>query len=348
MTDTSFLFALGRPLSPLYSLAMRLRERGYLSDLFRRHRLPVPVISVGNLVLGGSGKTPTVAAICRHLVAMGEKPAVISRGYGGRAKAAVNVVSDGETIFLDAQAAGDEPYMLAAMLPGVAVLTGRKRILPCERAVAMGHTVLVLDDGFQHLAVRRDLDLVLFNATTLAGNSRVFPGGELREPVAALRRASAFILTGVDTRNRERAGRFAGLLAERFPGKTVFQSEHVLHKFVDQRGQTVAELPLPAPLLAVSAIAHPERFHHLLADAGVALAGHLNFLDHHHYPPDAIFRIAREVKKRGAAGLIVTEKDRVKLAERDLPCPLFAARITALLPPELLAMVDAAVAAFPR
>jgi len=346
MTDTSFFFTLGRPFSPIYALAMRLCERCYLANLFHRYRPPVPVISVGNLVLGGSGKTPTVAAICAHLLAMGEKPAVISRGYGGRAKAAVNVVSDGETIFLGAGAAGDEPYMLAAMLPGVAVLTGRKRMLPCQRAVDMGRTVLVLDDGFQHLAVQRDLDLVLFNATSLAGNSRVFPGGELREPVAALRRASAFILTGVDARNRERSGRFAALLAERFPGKPLFQTEHILATFTDRRGQTVS--PPLMPLLAVSAIAHPERFHYLLDDAGLTLAGHLNFLDHHRYPPDTIERIAREVKKRGAAALIVTEKDRVKLAERDLPCPLFAARISAVLPPELLALVDATVAAFPR
>ncbi|MDR0477166.1 MAG: tetraacyldisaccharide 4'-kinase [Desulfobulbaceae bacterium] len=346
MTDPSLLFAFGRPFSPLYSLAMRLRERAYARNLFRRHQLPVPVISVGNLVLGGSGKTPTVAAICRHLLARGEKPAVISRGYGGQARAAVNIVSDGDSIFLDARAAGDEPYMLATMLPGVAVLTGRKRIFPCQRAVTMGRTVLVLDDGFQHLAIRRDLDLVLFNATSLAGNSRVFPGGELREPVAALRRADAFVLTGVDGGNRERAGRFAALLNKRFPDKPVFQSQHMLDTFVDQRGQA---LSLPAtPLLAVSAIAHPERFHHLLAEAGVALAGHLNFLDHHRYPPDAIEHIAREVKKKGATALIVTEKDRVKLAERVLPCPLFTARITAVLPPELLALADAAVATFPH
>ena len=346
MNTTSLFFACGRPFSPIYSFLMRLRERAYWRGLFRRHSLPVPVISVGNLVLGGSGKTPTVAAICRHFLAMGEKPAVISRGYGGKAKAAVNVVSDGEEIFLDAAAAGDEPHMLAAMLPGVAVLTGRKRIFPCRRAVAMGCTALVLDDGFQHLAIRRDVDLVLFNATTLAGNSRVFPGGELREPVAALRRASAFVLTGVDSHNRERAERFADLLAGRFPGQPVFQTENILDAFVDQHGQAVAHLP--APLLAVSAIAHPERFHHLLADAGISLCGRLNFRDHHRYPPDAIERIARQAREQGAAGFIVTEKDRVKLAARQLPLPLFAARISARLPPPLLALIDAAVAASPR
>jgi tetraacyldisaccharide 4'-kinase len=322
---------------------MRLRERGYVRGVFASHILPAPVISVGNLVWGGSGKTPLVAAICRHLLAKGERPAVVSRGYGGLAKAAVNLVSDGENVFLDARAAGDEPYMLAAMLPGVAVLTGRKRIFPCRQAVEMGYTVLVLDDGFQHLSVRRDLDLALFNATTLAGNSRVFPGGELREPVAALKRANAFVLTGVDARNRDRAGRFAALLSARFPGKPVFQMTNILEEIVDQHGSGVA-WPA-APLLAVSAIAHPERFHNLLADAGIQLCGRLNFVDHHRYPPDAMARIAREVSRSAAAGLIVTEKDRVKLAARPLPAPLFAARIAAAPPPELLALIDAAVAA---
>jgi len=164
--------------------------------------------------------------------------------------------------------------------------------------------------------------------------------------VAALHRADAFVLTGVNADNRERAGRFAALLGQRFPGKPLFQTEHILDAFVDQHGQAVTQLP--APLLAVSAIAHPQRFHQLVEKAGVALAGHLNFLDHHRYPPDAIERIVREVKKKKAAGLIITEKDRVKLAERSLPCPLFAARINAVLPPELLALIDAAVAAFSR
>ena len=176
-------FMLGRPLAPLYSLAMLARAQGYRRGLFASHKMPVPVISVGNLLMGGTGKTPLVQYLAQLLQNEGWKPAIISRGYGGRAKDRVNVVSNGQQVLLDAVQAGDEPLLLAESLPGVPVLTGIVRHLPAREAIAMGADVLVLDDGFQHLAVQRDVNLVLFNADRLAGNSRVFPGGELREPV---------------------------------------------------------------------------------------------------------------------------------------------------------------------
>ncbi len=122
-------------------------------------------------------------------------------------------MSDGENIILSPTLAGDEPHMLAKSLPGIPVLTGKRRIIPCRYAIDnLQCDVLILDDGFQHIAVKRDIDIVLFDSTTLAGNSRVFPGGPLREPVSALKRCHAFLLTGESITNQERAQKFSNLL----------------------------------------------------------------------------------------------------------------------------------------
>ncbi|MHB8151111.1 MAG: tetraacyldisaccharide 4'-kinase, partial [Desulfobulbia bacterium] len=169
----------------------------------KSQRLPVPVISIGNLTLGGTGKTPMVRYVTRLLLDRGVRPAIVSRGYGGKAAGRINIVADRTKTLLPPEMAGDEPFMLAEVLPGVPVLTGSQRARVARHAVeAFGANLIVMDDGFQHLALRRDLDLVLFSARTLLGNGRVFPGGELREPLSALGRAHAFVITGVDASNR--------------------------------------------------------------------------------------------------------------------------------------------------
>ena len=177
--NRNFYFGLGRPFSPLYSFAMRVRESWYQKGILNSVSFDVPVISIGNLTMGGTGKTPTVKYLAGLLQERGYRPAIISRGYGGATNERVNIVSDGNAILLDADYVGDEPRMLAEALPDVFVLTGVVRKLPAARAVEMGADVLILDDGFQHLAIQRDVDLVLFHADTLAGNSRVFPGGNV-------------------------------------------------------------------------------------------------------------------------------------------------------------------------
>lgn len=317
----STLFAIGRPFSPLYSLVMSVRQNLYRRNILTVHRLAVPVISVGNLTMGGTGKTPAVAWIARFLHAAGHRPAIISRGYGGTAKGAVNLVSDGNQVLLTADHAGDEPAMLARQLPGIPVLTGKIRLHPCRHAIErLGSTILILDDGFQHLAIARDIDLVLFNATTLAGNSRVFPGGELREPVAALHRCTAFMLTGVDDGNAGRAERFAALLNTRFPDKPVFYSS------------IAAELPAPPgslapidpspPLFAFCAIAHPDRFFNALYAMNMHVTGKTWFSDHHRYSQNDVDAICRRASASGARALITTEKDMVKLERLQVALPL--------------------------
>ncbi len=334
-------FSLGRPLAPLYSALMLARARGYRRGWLSSHALPVPVISVGNLLLGGTGKTPLVLYLARMLQEHGWRPAIISRGYGGRARNRVNVISDGEQLLLPAAEAGDEPRLLAESLPGVPVLTGVVRHLPASAAVAMGADVLVLDDGFQHLAVRRDVDLVLFNADRLAGNSRVFPGGELREPISALNRASAFVLTAVNTHNQERALLFAELLQRKFPGKPVYLARYLaddaLVAQADGPPQSASlkrlQSGLADSLYAFCGIAGPGSFFRSLAELALHPLGTCALPDHHPYTDRQLQRLCAKAQDCGAKALITTEKDLVKigpLAAR-LPLPVYALRMRVVM-----------------
>ena len=313
-------------MSPFYSLFMWARSRLYLSGLRRREKMDVPVVSVGNLTMGGTGKTPIVRYIARLLAANGYKPAIISRGYGGAARETVNVVSDGKTLFLDARQAGDEPRLLAESLPGIPVLTGTVRSLPCRFAVRhFGSDILILDDGFQHLSVPRDLDLVLFNASTLAGNSRVFPGGNLREPFSALSRAHAFILTGISDTVSPEIRCFSKFLQEDFPDRPVFLSSYTPAECreVNTPGSLALDA-IPSPLYGFCGIAHPSRFQETLKGCGVALNGFTAFKDHQSYSPRLLKKINDSAKMAGARALITTEKDLVKLRTLRSPLPLYS------------------------
>lgn len=347
------LFALGRPLAPIYGTIMRLRALLYARGILTGHRLPVPVISVGNLTLGGTGKTPTVLFLARELQRQGRHPAIISRGYGGRARNAVNVVSDGRRLLLDAALAGDEPRMLAERLPGVPVLTGVVRRLPALHAVrALDADILLLDDGFQHLAVRRDLDLVLFSADTLAGNSRVFPGGVLREPVNALKRCHAFVLTGCDDMNRERADRFAQLLRQRFSGRPVFFLERGrpvllcddpatgLH---EEAAEDVRELRL----VAFCGIARPESFFLSLQGLDLSPVHYQNFADHQRYDDRTWRQLRQRATSHDAQAFITTWKDFVKIRHLPRSLPLYVVALEQPEQPEFMHFVRQHLAMLP-
>ncbi len=325
----SSLYFIGRPFSPLYSAIMKTREAFYFKGIKRRHKLDIPIISVGNLTMGGTGKTPIVALLASLLQKEGFKPAIISRGYGGAAGNKVNVVSDGNEIFLDAEAAGDEPCFLAKNLPGIPVLTGIVRILPCNHAVKqLDCNILILDDGFQHMAVRRDLDLVLFSAATLAGNSRVFPGGDLREPVSALKRGHAFIITGVTDELRERCIGFKKLLQQRYPDTPVFFTFYQAVGTTSLAHNTVQELSeLPAPLFAFCGIAQPHLFQKSLETENIPISGFMPLRDHQAFTPSLMKTIITQAEKSGAKGLITTEKDLIKLKKDSFQLPCFALKM---------------------
>lgn len=331
--NLNLLFFFGRPFSPLYGAVMKTRELLYHRRFFRSYRMPVPVISVGNLTLGGTGKTPTVEHVSKLLVANGFQPAIVSRGYGGSASKRVNVVSDGNKLYLNAEKAGDEPYMLASNLEGVPVVTGKKRYYPCLHAIdEFDVDCIILDDGFQHLSLYRDIDLVLFDSTHLAGQSRIFPGGELREPVSALKRCNYFLLTGGNETNRNQADRFGQLLQSKFPNKLVYHAEATprLHLENKKRIEQSGNIPKEGGenLYAFCGIANPQRFMDSIASVDCQLVGSETFSDHAKYTQPIIESVENRAIELGATALVTTQKDLVKLETLHCKLPVYSIQVT--------------------
>lgn len=292
----------------LYSLVMRIRALFYRLGIFRSRSLPAPVISVGNIVLGGTGKTPVTIYLAAYLMKKGLKVAVLTRGYGGRLEGEVAVVADGEKRLLSAQDAGDEPSLLADMLPGLIVVMGSDRYKAgCLAMERFKPDIFILDDGFQHLRVRRDLDILLLDANRPYGNGAVFPAGTLREPVSAANRSDLIIFTRC-SENREVATVVP-------PGKPLVMASHRLSGV---RRSLAGEL-LPFSLLAgkrgsaFAGIADPLAFFDSLEEKGLRLASTLSFPDHTDYGEQETAALAKLVKSTRADYLITTAKDAVKI-----------------------------------
>ena len=305
--------ALLAPLGAAYGAIGALRVALYSRGLLRRHRLAGPVVSVGNLSVGGSGKTPVVALVARLLQEAGLPVSVLSRGYGGSFRGDALVVSDGDAVRADAVQAGDEPAMLARHLPGVVVAVGprRERV---GRAVEerFGRRVHVLDDGFQHLRLHRDLDLVCATPADLL--DAPLPAGRLRERPSAVLRAGALLLAGTD-------GELPRAALPR-----VFHLRRRVEGFFDRAGLARAA---PARAFLLAGIARPERF---LADVAASVAssvGSAVFRDHHWFTPDELQRTADRARYAGADAVVTTAKDAERLPPGWEPLPVVVLRIAA-------------------
>jgi len=315
---TDILFCLGRPLSPLYSFAMTLRQKAYERGIFKRNRVGCPVISVGNLCLGGTGKTPHVIAMSRYLLKQGFRPAIISRGYGGKAGKGPLIISDGRQVFVDATVCGDEPFMMALSVKGVPVIVGSNRYRSSLAAISsFGCDVIILDDAFQHLSLYRDVDLVLLPAASPLGNGRVFPGGDLRETPKALKRASAIILSKCE---QVPFGRIE-LVKEQIQAITgqipVFFSDTVFSGlWTDDGKDLLLQSSLPSRVYCFCGIADPDSFIHLIEKAGSEVVGCSIFRDHYPYKQRDLVQLFEKANKLGAEMVITTEKDFVKIKER--------------------------------
>lgn len=299
-------------LSLLYSAVVRLRTWAYDAGLLPRKRLPLPVISVGNITVGGTGKTPAVIEIAAYLRSQGKAPVVLSRGYGRTDGGSVRIVSDSGTVRATAETAGDEPFLIASRLPGVSVVVGPDRYAAGMTALRqLNPDVAVLDDGFQHLRLHRDLNILLLDATAPFGNGRVAPAGILREPVEAVRRADIIVLTRADqVADRAELLRTIGALT----AAPVFFSRHVPVGLVSVPDGAV--LPLSRmegrPVVAFSGIARPEAFLTALRGLNVNVREHVEFTDHHRYSRADMDALSGKARAAGVATIITTEKDAVK------------------------------------
>jgi tetraacyldisaccharide 4'-kinase len=315
----------------LYGLGARMRRNLYAKGWLRTQKLPAPVVSVGNLTVGGTGKTPVVACLARLFQDRGQRVAILSRGYGGQSPG-VTCISDGQNIYKKPPEVGEEPYWLARTLPGVAVYTG-----PCRHAAGLAAwqelkpDLFLLDDGFQHFQLHRDLDLVLLDATAPFGNGYLLPRGPLREPLSALAAAQCLILTRFEpSRHQEQ---LAAIRAP-FPDKPVLTASIVpvsVTAYPGGRAEAPAALGHRA-LMAFAGLARPEVFTATLAELEVDLKGCRIFPDHHAYTPAELDRLTAAAQSLGAEALVTTGKDWARLGERwDGELPLWVLEVEARL-----------------
>jgi len=304
------------PASALYGLGVALRARR-ASSPERKKRLPVPVISVGNLVVGGTGKTPMTVWIARELLRAGRRPAVLSRGYGGRAGAGPLVVSDGSRILCGFADAGDEAVMTAVKVRGAPVVVGSDRYRAGLRAVeGFGCDCVILDDGFQHLGLHRDLDILLLDSSRPFGSGRLLPAGTLREAREAVGRADLVVFTRWDQRTDGEREREEAAATSRGTGAAAAS-----HAFVglrplragDRPSSDRASLGASPAVLALSGIAGPSYFEDTLVRHGFDVRGRMRYPDHHVYSERDMARIARAASRVGASVVVTTEKDEVRL-----------------------------------
>lgn len=313
--QSSFWGALLRIISVMYGAAVYLRRLFYGLHWFKGKALSCPVISIGNITLGGTGKTPAVIQIAGLLLREKLLPVVVSRGYARKDENEIVVVSDGSSILVDARTGGDEPVLIAAKLAGVPVVVGKKRADAALLAVRRFRPdVVLLDDGFQHLPLRRDLDIVLVDAVNPFGNGKLFPKGVLREPLAALKRAHAVLITRADSTSD--AERLKAAIQRHTPAR-IFTSCMVPADLIDYRSGDI--MPLSslrgAKVLALAGIAHPASFFAQLQSLGAEVVTACTYPDHFDYQPSDLAEVFRQAADAMISMIVTTEKDAVRIKD---------------------------------
>jgi len=304
-------------LSALYGRVASARRAWFARRAHAVRRLPVPVVSVGNLVVGGSGKTPVTAHVARLLLDRGERPVILSRGYGRReVQDGVVVVSDGRSVLERVERAGDEPFMLAEALPEIPVLVCDDRYLAGQLAWRkLGATVAVLDDGFQHLRLARDVNLLLVSPDDL--RDAVLPAGRLREPLSAAKAADAVLVPLSATESDAGSGGEAGQVAARTVAARLGVPRAFSLRMTARELRAAGTDTVPPGhddrIVAVCGIARPERFLATLEHQGWRVADSIVFKDHHWFSPADLQRIDQAVTAVHATAVLTTGKDAVRL-----------------------------------
>lgn len=332
-----------RFLSLFYSFAVQCRYYLYNKRLLRDQPLGCLVVVVGNLTVGGTGKTPIVEKFARSLKEKGRTVAILSRGYKSKNPPAYKrfwawlthrdplpprIVSDGKSVLLNSEEAGDEPFMLAKNLPGIVVLVDKNRVKAGHYAITkFGADTLILDDGFQYLPLRGRLNILLVDKTNPFGNGELLPRGILREPIKHLKRASYVFLTKSDGTPTPQ---IEATIREHLPNIEIIECAH-RPKFLVQVGQTIVE-PIEflhnKKVALFSGIAVPESFEKLIRDLGALIVYNHRFLDHHRFTDAEINEVFTSSLEHKVDCVITTEKDAVRLsADFEPPVPLYYLRM---------------------
>ncbi|MBI3753918.1 MAG: tetraacyldisaccharide 4'-kinase [Deltaproteobacteria bacterium] len=339
--ERGFLFYLLVPFlyitSILYGIGVRLRLFLYRIGIFKIKRLNCKVISVGNMTLGGSGKTPVAIFLAEKFKENGKRVVIVSRGYQGRVKN-TGIVSDGDNILLTPEDAGDEPYLMALKLKGVPVIVGRDRYKAGMHAIKkFKPDMIILDDGFQHIGLHREINILVVDSRRGFGNGYLFPLGMLREPLNGLKRASMILVKESGVRSLPPQASSGGQKSEKKINVALIEQakDCPTISFSYKAGAIVNPANgsrMPADVLkgkkvaALSGIADPKSFRNTLERLGAKVAKEIVYPDHHHYTPDDLDDIVERIK--GADMVITTEKDAVKLKRLSIESlPIYALEI---------------------
>lgn len=323
-----------RGLSVLYEAGVWLKLSGYHFGILPRTQLNCCVISIGNITVGGTGKTPTAQKVALMIKKMGYRVVVLNRGYRSHWEERIGVVSDGKKIFMTAYEAGDEAFLMAKQLPGIPVVIGKERAITGQFAVDKFQAeVLILDDGYQHWQLKRDLDVVLVDTLNMFGNGRILPRGTLREPLKNLSRAGLFLLTKCDQSSPISRATLCDTLHKYAPDAPIVESIHKPRAYVEiadwYKNDLSRSLPLEAlsgqQAMVFSAIGNPSSFEQTLAASGLNIVEAIRYPDHHDYGMVEMQYIMDRAVKRGVKALVTTGKDAVKIPtefiylHRDVP-----------------------------
>jgi tetraacyldisaccharide 4'-kinase len=309
------------PLSVLYGAITRARLSLYRRGTLQSFKLERPVISVGNITTGGTGKTPLVEWVARTVAATGRRVCILTRGYGRDNPGRRVVVSDGNTVLAAPSEAGDEPFLLASNLLGVAaVIADADRVAAGRHAIAQFNTdCFVLDDGFQHLRLERDLDIVTIDATNPWGGGHLLPYGRLREPPSSLSRADCVVITRIDQASNVPAlTEKLRLLTNNAP---IF---HLRMRVTRLKPFKNAPEMIAPPVAAFCALGNPQSFFNQLSHEVVFQR---SFPDHHRYTQHDLASLTAAAQRAGAKSLITTAKDAVKLQSLSLSLPCYILEI---------------------
>ena len=308
--------------SLVYEQLVNMKLLCYKAGILGKEKLNCYVISLGNITVGGTGKTPTAQRLARDIRDMGYKVVILNRGYRSKWHGEVGIVSDGKNLHMDAAEAGDEAYMLAKHLPNVPVLIGAERAVTGKYAIEhFGAEVAILDDGYQHWQLIRDMDILLVDAVNVFGNGHLLPRGTLRESMSHISRADVCLITKVDQAEAG-AGEYIRETVHKYnKDAKIVESIHqprcfipLAEWFIDLASEGVSvETISGKKILAVSAIGNPASFEQTLRDLGAEIMESIRYPDHHEYTVKEMRDVLQQADALGAEYIVITEKDAVKI-----------------------------------